>query len=38
VSGGVEVDSWAVLDQVEVRRDLAEVRQQGAPAKSDRWW
>ncbi len=38
VSGGVELDSWSVLKQVEVQPDLADVRARAAPAKPDRWW
>jgi hypothetical protein len=38
VSGGVEIDSWSVLDQVEVDRDLAEVRTRAVRAKPERWW
>jgi hypothetical protein len=38
VSGGVEIDSWSVLKQVEVQPALADVRTKAAPAKPDRWW
>jgi len=38
VSGGVEIDSWSVLKQVEVQPALAEVRTKSAPIKPDRWW
>ena len=38
VSGGVELDSWSVLEKVEQRHDLAEVRTTVAAARPDRWW
>ncbi|MCI0358936.1 MAG: DUF1598 domain-containing protein [Planctomycetaceae bacterium] len=38
VSGGIEIDSWSVLKQVEVQPDLADVRTKASPVKSDRWW
>ena len=38
VSGGIEIDSWSVLKQVEVQPELAEVRSKAAPAKPECWW
>lgn len=38
VSGGVQVDSWSVLDHVELRHELANVRQASAPVGDERWW
>jgi hypothetical protein len=38
VSGGVEVDSWAVLDRVETSAELAALRSKTAPPKQDSWW
>jgi hypothetical protein len=38
VSGGVEIDSWSVLKQVEVQPELADVRSKSAAVKPDRWW
>ncbi len=38
VSGGIEIDSWSVLKQVEVQPDLADLRTAAAPAKPERWW
>jgi hypothetical protein len=38
ISGGVEVDSWSVLNRVEVSGELAKTRAQAAPAEGNRWW
>ena len=38
ISGGVEVDSWSVLNRVEVSGELAKTRAAAAPAEDDRWW
>jgi hypothetical protein len=38
VSGGVEIDSWSILDRVEVDSKLDNVRMQSAPETIDRWW
>jgi hypothetical protein len=38
VSGGVELDSWAVLDRAETRAELADVRVKSSAAKQNRWW
>jgi hypothetical protein len=38
VSGGVEVDSWSVLQRVEPHPALALVRGQSQPPAEDRWW
>jgi hypothetical protein len=38
VSGGVELDSWSVLERTETAADLADARQAAAQLKSDRWW
>jgi hypothetical protein len=38
VSGGVEIDSWEVLKQPEVRPELAASRKQLASAKPAHWW
>ena len=38
VSGGVEIDSWEVLKQPEVRPELAAIRKQLATARPAHWW
>jgi len=38
VSGGVEIDSWSVLKQVEVSPELADLRAKAAPDRTERWW
>jgi hypothetical protein len=38
VSGGVEIDSWSVLKQVDVQAELAEVRATAASTRPARWW
>ena len=37
LSGGVQVDSWSVLNRVETRAELADTRQAATP-KPERWW
>ncbi len=37
VSGGVQVDSWSVVNRVETRPELAKVREAAAPV-DERWW
>jgi hypothetical protein len=38
VSGGVEIDSWSVLEQVEVQTKLAGVRAKATAARPKNWW
>jgi hypothetical protein len=38
ISGGVDVNSWAVLERVEVDPNLAARRKSAAPASDSRWW
>jgi hypothetical protein len=38
VSGGVEIDSWAVLKRIEVAPELAELRAKAAAQTPERWW
>jgi hypothetical protein len=38
VSGGVEVDSWSVLDGANFEPVLADARSRAASVKADRWW
>jgi Protein of unknown function (DUF1598) len=38
VSGGVEIDSWAVVSRTEVRPDLADKRKQAESVENNRWW
>lgn len=38
LSGGVQVDSWSVLQHVETKPDLASVRQSAISALAERWW
>jgi uncharacterized protein DUF1598 len=38
LSGGVQVDSWSVLNRVETSAGLADTRQRAAAEKSQRWW
>jgi hypothetical protein len=38
VSGGVEVDSWSVLEQQTTDHKLAAVRAQAVPTDLPRWW
>jgi hypothetical protein len=37
-SGGVQLDSWGVLDSVEMDTKVADVRSTVIQAGSDRWW
>jgi hypothetical protein len=38
ISGGVDIDSWSVLDSLEQDLELAKLHQASAPIKLDRWW
>jgi hypothetical protein len=38
VSGGVELDSWSVLERPQTSGELADVRKSAAGMKSDLWW
>ena len=38
LSGGVQVDSWSVLNRVETSTELTNTRQQAASEKTQRWW
>jgi hypothetical protein len=38
VSGGVELNSWAVADKSEERPELAVVRERAMPAEETGWW
>ncbi|MGE0607517.1 MAG: DUF1598 domain-containing protein [Pirellulales bacterium] len=38
VSGGVEIDPWAVLQSIEEAPELSAARQQSVPRASQRWW
>jgi hypothetical protein len=38
VSGGVAVDSWSVLDQVQERGELSAIRKSAARTEDHRWW
>src|SRR5947208_13406702 len=38
LSGGVQVDSWSVLNRVETRAGLGMRREEAGPPESDRWW
>ncbi|HMC10073.1 MAG TPA: DUF1598 domain-containing protein, partial [Pirellulaceae bacterium] len=38
LSGGVQVDSWSVLEHVETRAKLGETRRDAQAANADRWW
>jgi hypothetical protein len=38
LSGGVQVDSWSVLEHVETRAKLGETRRDAQAAIADRWW
>ena len=38
LSGGVDLDSWAVLKQAAVRSTLAALRTKSAPPRSNAWW
>jgi hypothetical protein len=38
LSGGVQVDSWSVLNRVETSAGLSTTRQSAAPQDTSRWW
>jgi hypothetical protein len=38
LSGGIQIDSWSVLNHVETRTDLAATRQAAVPRSTTRWW
>jgi hypothetical protein len=38
LSGGVQVDSWSVLNHVATRDELTTTRRDANPAKLQRWW
>jgi hypothetical protein len=38
VSGGVELDSWSVLDRTETRVELARLRSRTAAPRENAWW
>jgi hypothetical protein len=38
ISGGVQVDSWSVVNRVEQRPELAKVREAAALVADERWW
>jgi hypothetical protein len=38
LSGGIQVDSWSVLDRPETGEELPKKRVGAKPAASDRWW
>jgi hypothetical protein len=38
ISGGVDVNSWSVLEDVKVQPELAKTRAIAAPAADERWW
>lgn len=38
ISGGIDVNSWAVLERVELQPELASRRKAAAPAGDGRWW
>jgi hypothetical protein len=38
VSGGVELDSWAVLERVQSQPALAQLRAKAAEPATNRWW
>jgi hypothetical protein len=38
LSGGIQIDSWSVLEHVEAKPDLAKYRQSAAPPTQIRWW
>jgi hypothetical protein len=38
VSGGVDIDSWSVLREVEKSAKLDSVRDHAKPQDADRWW
>jgi hypothetical protein len=38
LSGGVQIDSWSVLNHVETKADLAAEHQSAIPPSTTRWW
>jgi hypothetical protein len=38
ISGGVAVDSWSVLNHVELNHDLAKTRERTTSVPAGRWW
>jgi len=38
LSGGIQIDSWSVLNLVDVKTELATTRQSAAPPSTTRWW
>jgi Protein of unknown function (DUF1598) len=38
LSGGVQVDSWSVLERVETSPALSDARRAAAAARRERWW
>jgi hypothetical protein len=38
ISGGIDVNSWAVLEKSEVHAELATTRKAAMPLKGKRWW
>jgi hypothetical protein len=38
LSGGIQIDSWSVLNHVETMPDLANTRQSATLPTSNRWW
>jgi hypothetical protein len=38
ISGGIDVNSWAVLEKAEVHPELTTTRKAGARADHKRWW
>jgi hypothetical protein len=38
LSGGVQIDSWSVLERVEAKPELSTTRQSAIPPSPDRWW
>lgn len=38
ISGGVDVDSWSVLDRSQQRSELTTIHQSAAPVEGKRWW
>jgi len=38
LSGGIQVDSWSVLEHTETGEKLPKLRTSATPAASNRWW
>jgi hypothetical protein len=38
LSGGVQIDSWSVVNRMETRSELGQTREQAVLSKSERWW